>query len=117
MQVQTVSDPSYFFEYDVAKIDRLETKVSFSRTKRYENSELRFSNYHSLRDSDSNATQPTLVAEGIYQRRIVPSSIGGVLDLESSFLASYRYSDIDSDGDSGSGGSCSESWGSSLRTS
>ena len=100
VQVQTVSDPSYFFEYDVAKIDRLETKINFSRTKRYENSELRFSNYHSLRDSDSNATQPTLVAEGIYQQRIVPSSIGGVLDLESSFLASYRYSDIDSDGDS-----------------
>ena len=100
VQVQTVSDPSYFFEYDVAKIDRLETKISFNRTKRYENSELRFSNYHSLRDSDSNATQPTLVAEGIYQQRIVPSSIGGVLDLESSFLASYRYSDIDSDGDS-----------------
>lgn len=99
VQVQTVSDPSYFFEYDVAKIDRLETKISFNRTKRYENSELRFSNYHSLRDSDSNATQPTLVAEGIYQQRIVPSSIGGVLDLESSFLASYRYSDIDSDGD------------------
>ena len=100
VQVQTVSDPSYFYEYDVAKIDRLETKISFNRTKRYENSELRFSNYHSLRDSDSNATQPTLVAEGIYQQRIVPSSIGGVLDLESSFLASYRYSDIDSDGDS-----------------
>jgi LPS-assembly protein len=100
VQVQTVSDPSYFFEYDVAKIDRLETKISYNRTKRYENSELRFSNYHSLRDSDSNATQPTLVAEGIYQQRIVPSSIGGVLDLESSFLASYRYSDIDSDGDS-----------------
>jgi LPS-assembly protein len=99
VQVQTVSDPSYFFEYDVAKIDRLETKISYNRTKRYENSELRFSNYHSLRDSDSNATQPTLVAEGIYQQRIVPSSIGGVLDLESSFLASYRYSDIDSDGD------------------
>ena len=100
VQVQTVSDPSYFYEYDVAKIDRLETRISFNRTKRYENSELRFSNYHSLRDSDSNATQPTLVAEGIYQQRIVPSSIGGVLDLESSFLASYRYSDIDSDGDS-----------------
>lgn len=100
VQVQTVSDPSYFYEYDVAKIDRLETKISINRTKRYENSELRFSNYHSLRDSDSNATQPTLVAEGIYQQRIVPSSIGGVLDLESSFLASYRYSDIDSDGDS-----------------
>jgi LPS-assembly protein len=99
VQVQTVSDPSYFYEYDVAKIDRLETKISFNRTKRYENSELRFSNYHSLRDSDSNATQPTLVAEGIHQQRIVPSSIGGVLDLESSFLASYRYSDIDSDGD------------------
>ena len=100
VQVQTVSDPSYFYEYDVARIDRLETKISINRTKRYENSELRFSNYHSLRDSDSNATQPTLVAEGIYQQRIVPSSIGGVLDLESSFLASYRYSDIDSDGDS-----------------
>ena len=48
VQVQTVSDPSYFYEYDVAKIDRLETKISFNRTKRYENSELRFSNYHNF---------------------------------------------------------------------
>lgn len=104
VQLQSVSDPSYFFEYDVAKIDRLETKISLNRTKRYENSELRFSNYHSLRDSDSNATQPTLVTEGIYQQRIVPSSIGGVLDLESSFLASYRYSDIDVDSDSDTDG-------------
>ncbi|MDT2076167.1 MAG: LPS assembly protein LptD, partial [Planktomarina sp.] len=98
IQIQAVSDPSYFFEYDVNKIDRLESNIRVNRTKRYENSELRFSNYHSLRASDSNSTQPTLVTEGIYQQRMVPGSIGGVLDLESSFLASYRYSGVDTDG-------------------
>ena len=98
VQVQTVSDPSYLFEYHVSDIDRLESNFTLDRTRRYKNSELRFSNYHSLRDSDNNATQPTLVTEGIVQRRVHPGSIGGVLDLETSFLTSFRYSDVDVDG-------------------
>ena len=98
VQVQTVSDPSYLFEYNVSEIDRLESNITLNRTQRYKNSELRFSNYHSLRESETNATQPTLVTEGIVQRRIHPSSIGGVLDLETSFLVSYRSSSKDTDG-------------------
>ena len=98
VQVQTVSDPSYLFEYDVSEIDRLESNVTLNRTRRYKNSELRLSNYHSLRDSDNNATQPTLVTEGIVQRRIHPGSIGGVLDLKTSFLTSFRYSSVPVDG-------------------
>ena len=98
VQVQTVSDPSYLFEYNVSEIDRLESNVTLNRTRRYKNSELRFSNYHSLRESETNATQPTLITEGIVQRRIHPGSIGGVLDLETSFLVSYRSSSKDTDG-------------------
>ena len=98
VQVQTVSDPSYLFEYNVSEIDRLESNITLNRTQRYKNSELRFSNYHSLRESETNATQPTLITEGIVQRRIHPGSIGGVLDLETSFLVSYRSSSKDTDG-------------------
>ena len=98
LQLQSVSDPSYLFEYDVSEIDRLESNITVNRTQRQENSELRFSNYQSLRDSENNSTQPTLVTEGFTQRRLHPRSIGGALDLETSFLASYRYSDEDIDG-------------------
>ena len=98
MQLQSVSDPSFLFEYDVSEIDRLESNITVKRTQRQKNSELRFSNYQSLRDSENNSTQPTLVTEGFTQRRLHPGSIGGVLDLETSFLASYRYSDEDFDG-------------------
>ena len=98
MQLQSTSDPSYLFEYDVSEIDRLESNITVKRTQRQKNSELRFSHYQSLRDSDNNSTQPTLVTEGFTQRRLNPRSMGGVLDLETSFLASYRYSDEDLDG-------------------
>ena len=98
MKLQAVSDPSYLFEYDVSEIDRLESNITLSRTRRIKSSELRLSNYRSLRDSENNATQPTLVTEGNVQRRLYPRSIGGALDLETSFLASYRYSDQDVNG-------------------
>ena len=98
MQLQMISDPSYMFEYDVSELDRLESNITLNRTQRLENSELRLSNYRSLRDSENNATQPTVVTEGIVQRRLYPRSIGGALNLETSFLASYRYSDQDVDG-------------------
>ena len=98
MKLQAVSDTSYMFEYDVSELDRLESNITLNRTQRLTNSELRFSNYRSLRDSENNATQPTLVTQGSVQRRLYPRSIGGALDLETSFLASYRYSDQDIDG-------------------
>ena len=101
-QVQSTSDPAYLFEYDVKEIDRLENKVTLVRTQKSRNIELRFSNYHSLRDSESNATQPTLVTEAIAQHRSHPNGLGGVFDLETSLLTSYRSSTSPVDGpDSG----------------
>ena len=90
--MQSTSDPAYLFEYDVKEIDRLENKVTLVRTQKSRNIELRFSNYHSLRDSESNATQPTLVTEVIAQHRSHPNGLGGVFDLETSLLTSYRSS-------------------------
>ena len=101
-QVQSTNDPAYLFEYDVKEIDRLENKVTLVRTQKSRNIELRFSNYHSLRDSESNATQPTLVTEAIAQHRSHPNGLGGVFDLETSLLTSYRSSTSPVDGpDSG----------------
>ena len=101
-QLQSTSDPAYLFEYDVKEIDRLENKITLERSRRNRNLELRFSNYHSLRDSENNATQPTLVTEAIAQQRSYPKGLGGVFDLEASLLTSYRSSTSPIDGpDSG----------------
>ena len=101
-QLQSTSDPAYLFEYDVKEIDRLENKITLEHSQSDHNIELRFSNYHSLRDSESNATQPTLVTEAIAQQRSYPNGLGGVLDLEASLLTSFRSSISPVDGpDSG----------------
>ena len=101
-QLQSTSDPAYLFEYDVKEIDRLENKITLERSRRNRNLELRFSNYHSLRDSENIATQPTLVTEAIAQQRSYPKGLGGVFDLEASLLTSYRSSTSPIDGpDSG----------------
>ena len=98
IQLQAVSDPSYLFEYDFAQLDRLNTKLELSRSMRYQNSEVKLSNYHSLRESENNATQPTLVAEGAIESRLNPDMIKGEIGLEANFLKSYRYSDLNNDG-------------------
>jgi LPS-assembly protein len=97
-QLQSTSDPAYLFEYDVKEIDRLENKITLERSQSDRNIELRFSNYHSLRDSESNATQPTLVTDAIAQQRSYPNGLGGVVDLEASLLTSYRSSTSPVDG-------------------
>ena len=98
IQLQAVSDPSYLFEYDFAQLDRLNTKLELSRSMRYQNSEVKLSNYHSLRENENNATQPTLVAEGTIESRLNPDMIKGEVGLEANFLKSYRYSDLNNDG-------------------
>ena len=98
IQLQAVSDPSYLFEYDFAQLDRLNTKLELSRSMRYQNSEVKLSNYHSLRENENNATQPTLVAEGAIESRLNPDMIKGEIGLEANFLKSYRYSDLNNDG-------------------
>ena len=98
MQLQAVSDPSYLFEYDFAQIDRLNTKLELSRSRRYQSSAIKFSNYHSLRENENNATQQTLVAEGAIERRLNLYRIKGEIGLEANFLKSYRYSDLNTDG-------------------
>ncbi|MDA9185838.1 LPS assembly protein LptD [Planktomarina sp.] len=98
IQLQAVSDPSYLFEYDFAQLDRLNTKLELSRSMRYQNSEVKLSNYHSLRENENNATQPTLVAEGAIESRLNSDMIKGEIGLEANFLKSYRYSDLNNDG-------------------
>ena len=98
IQLQAASDPSYLFEYDFAQVDRLNTKLELSRSRRYQSSEVKFSNYHSLRENENNATQPTLVAEGAIEGRLGLDRIEGEIGLEANFLKSYRYSDLSVDG-------------------
>ena len=94
LQLQAVNDPSYLFDYDLAQVDRLKSKMDIQRSQRNQNSGFKFSNYHSLREGESNSTQPALVTEGIIEKRIQPRKLIGEVGIKANFLSSYRYSDL-----------------------
>ncbi|MGV6840098.1 MAG: LPS-assembly protein LptD [Planktomarina sp.] len=96
--LRTVNDKSYLIDYGYSNADRLHSFAALNRSERARHDDLSFSHYYSLRQSEDNATLPTLVIEGTSQRRFAPASIGGTLNTQVSFLSSYRYSDLDVDG-------------------
>ncbi len=93
VQVQAVRDKTYLFDYDYAELDRLNSNIDLTRASREETIEMRLSSFNSLRSSDDNSTEPTIVAEMVQQFRYFPNLIGGESGLKASALGSYRYSD------------------------
>ena len=94
VQVQAVRDKTYLFDYDYAKLDRLNSNIDLTRADREDTMEMRLSSFNSLRSSDDNSTEPNIVAEVVQQRRYFPNLIGGESGLRASALGSYRYSDV-----------------------
>ena len=99
VQVQAVRDKTYLFDYDYAELDRLNSNIDLTRANREETIEMRLSSFNSLRSSDDNSTEPTIVAEMVQQFRYFPNLIGGESGLKASALGSYRYSDANTDFD------------------
>ncbi len=96
--LQAVSDPAYLLDYDYSDDDRLESGVTVSRYRRDEAIEARVLHFRSIREGEDTATQPTLVAETRYERRLSPAAIGGTLTLGFGTLSTYRNSDLDGPG-------------------
>ena len=91
--VEVVSDDEYLRDYDYTSKDRLDSHIGLSRFRRDELITARITNFETLRDEESNETQPTLLTEVDYERLFFPTSIGGTLTLRFDAMAFYRESD------------------------
>lgn len=93
--IEITSDDAYLNNYDYSSKDRLDSAITISRARRDEFISGSVIAYKSLRDDDINAELPTIVADGIYEGRYFPTSLGGELRLDVNAHSHYRYSDDD----------------------
>ncbi|WP_238366227.1 LPS-assembly protein LptD [Mesobacterium pallidum] len=95
---EMVTDDSYLSDYDVSSTDRLESRLVLSRTRRLSYTEAALYHFESLRDGETNATQPTIAGDLVYETRHHPARLGGELRLGLETHSHYRYSDSPVDG-------------------
>ncbi|TDX27710.1 LPS-assembly protein LptD [Rhodovulum visakhapatnamense] len=96
--IETVSDRAYLLDYGYSEQDRLESSVEISRARRDELIRAEIGYLESLRDSESNATIPSIVGEAEYVRRFEPAMLGGLARLEFSADMLHRRSTEETDG-------------------
>lgn len=96
--IEAVRDEAYLQDYSITNKDRLDSALRVDRVDEGAFLLARVVNYQSLRDTESNATQPTIVAELTGARQFHPAGIGGTVSLFGGIEAGYRYSDDDIDG-------------------
>ncbi|WGW02490.1 LPS-assembly protein LptD [Tropicibacter oceani] len=92
--LKTTSDDSYLNDYDVTGADRLDSTLTLTRVRRDELIEAGLVHYQSLRTSEDNDTQPTIVGYSRIERRQFPSLMGGEVRLSAEAHGHYRYSSI-----------------------
>jgi LPS-assembly protein len=100
-QLRLVSDSSYLSNYGISDEDRLWSGITLERVRAGEMITARFGNTHSIRDGDSNSTDPMLSGTAQWVRSFSPTSVGGLATLKFSTLAARRASTStdDDDGD------------------
>ena len=96
-----VSDRGYLLDYGLADLDRLESLIAITRTRRDEYYRAGLTAFQTLRDGERNETQPSLVADLNLYRRFTPALLGGTMGLQFDGHGHYRQSDsgVDGDGD------------------
>ncbi len=95
--IETVSDTGYLLDYDYSDKDRLDSQVEIARTRRDQNFRANVTAYRSLRDSESNETQPTITADLHWEKRFTPGLIGGSAGFTFDLHHHYRRSELDVD--------------------
>lgn len=94
--IETVSDPAYLLDYGYANKDRLDSAIKLLRVTDDTLYQARLTYYETLRDDESNASLPPIIADLSYQSSYAPD-FGGLLSYETSFDLAYRYSDQNGD--------------------
>lgn len=97
VQLRMVTDPSYLVDYDITDEDRLWSGVWIERVRPDQLTWMRAGNTHSIRDGESNATQPMGSADFVWERVIRPATIGGESTITWETHAHRRSSDLDYD--------------------
>ena len=94
--VEAVSDPAYLLDYGFSDKDRLDSAIEILRVTDVSLYQSRFTYYQTLRDDESNASLPPIIADLKYRSQF-SAEFGGILRYGVSFDTAYRYSDIDGD--------------------
>lgn len=98
LQIRTTSDDSYLLNYDVTDEDRLWSGVTLERVRAEELIWARIGNTHSIREGESNSTEPMLAGDARWVRVIRPAGLGGEATVEASLSSARRASDATTDG-------------------
>ncbi|WP_102222735.1 LPS-assembly protein LptD [Acidimangrovimonas sediminis] len=96
--VQLASDKGYISDHDFSGLDRLQSDLILSRTRRSDFSSARLYAFHSLRGEDDNATLPEYAAGYTRIHRFTMPGIGGQASLSFDTLALTRPSSTDVSG-------------------
>ncbi|SMX36749.1 LPS-assembly protein LptD [Maliponia aquimaris] len=96
-RLKSVSDDAYLNDYGISSADRLESSVSLRRVQRDGFMRASVLNYETLRDFESNDTQPRFIADYFIERRYFPR-IGGELRLAAEAHGHLRQSKRATDG-------------------
>ncbi|ETX14663.1 organic solvent tolerance protein [Roseivivax halodurans JCM 10272] len=94
--IETTTDEAYLNDYDYSGKDRLDSAITLSRATPLSFFSAELVHYQTLRDSERDSTQPTIVLHSEYERRF-PDLWGGELRLGTVSQGHYRYSDLDTD--------------------
>jgi len=94
-----VTDRGYLVDYGISDQDRLESRVAITRTRRDEYYSAALTGFQTLRDGESNETQPSLVGDLTFHRRFSPTVLGGTAGVLFQGHGHYRQSESGADGD------------------
>jgi LPS-assembly protein len=96
--IEWASDNAYLVDYGFQDIDRLDSEIAVTRTRRDQYVRAALIHYNSLRDGEDESLLPTMVADVQYEQRFFPVRPGGEIRLGLAGHSHYRTSDLDSIG-------------------
>lgn len=98
---QTVTDRAYLLDYGIDNSDRLDSRVEIKRTRRNEHISGRIISFQTLRDTETNTTIPTVIADLTFHRRFSLGPLGGEggLQLQTHNHSRSSISPVDGNGD------------------
>ena len=94
--IESVSDTAYLLDYDYSDKDRLDSAIDLTRVTDTSLTQAALTYYQTLRDDESNASLPPLIADARYETRVYPG-FGGTLKYGTSIDSAYRYSTTNGD--------------------
>ena len=94
--VEASSDPAYLLDYGYSDKDRLDSEIELLRVTDQSLVLADFTYYQTLRDDESNASLPPIIASLNYEERLRPN-FGGKLTIGGGIDTAYRYSNDDGD--------------------